>query len=484
VAVAVNFLPVLPEIVILTSASLILLIDLWLPDDRRHISYWLTQLALLIAACVTLRGLHDEIARAFHDVMIADMVADVLRMLSFAALSLVLFYSRTYLAVRGLFRGETFVLMLFALLGMQVLITANNFLTLYLGLELMSLALYALVALQRDEAAPAEAAMKYFVLGALASGILLYGMSMIYGATGTLQIDLVAQALAAGGGNHALLVFGLVFVVSAMAFKLGAVPYHMWVPDVYQGAPTAITLLIGTVPAFAAFAMLLRLLAGAWGGSELVMHWQGMLALLALLSVTLGHVVAIAQSNLKRMLAYSTIANMGYVLMGFLGADVNGYTSAMFYILAYVMTSLVSFGMILLLSREGFEADRIDDLKGLNQRSPWWAFVMLLAMFSLAGLPPTIGFYGKLMVLQSAVKAGFLWLAVVGVLAALVGAFYYLRIVKIMYFDDPVDTSPIVARGDTRWLLSGNALALLLFGILPQIPIGICYVALVQSRYF
>jgi NADH-quinone oxidoreductase subunit N len=215
-----------------------------------------------------------------------------------------------------------------------------------------------------------------------------------------------------------------------------------------------------------------------------VMQWQGMLAILALLSVTLGHVVAIAQSNLKRMLAYSTIANMGYVLMGFLGADVNGYTSAMFYILAYVMTSLVSFGMILLLSREGFEADRIDDLKGLNQRSPWWAFVMLLAMFSLAGLPPTIGFYGKLMVLQSAVKAGFLWLAVVGVLAALVGAFYYLRIVKLMYFDDPVDTSPIVARGDTRWLLSGNALALLLFGILPQIPIGICYVALVQSRYF
>ncbi|HQR10738.1 MAG TPA: NADH-quinone oxidoreductase subunit NuoN [Casimicrobiaceae bacterium] len=483
-AVAVNFIPVLPEIVILTSASLILLIDLWLPDDRRHISYWLTQLALLIAACVTLRGLHDEIARAFHDVVIADMAADVLRMLSFAALSLVLFYSRTYLAARGLFRGETFVLMLFALLGMQVLITANNFLTLYLGLELMSLALYALVALQRDRAAPAEAAMKYFVLGALASGILLYGMSMIYGATGSLQIDLVAQALSAGGGNHALLVFGLVFVVSAMAFKLGAVPYHMWVPDVYQGAPTAITLLIGTVPEFAAFAMLLRLLAGALGSSELVMQWQGMLAILALLSVTLGHVVAIAQSNLKRMLAYSTIANMGYVLMGFLGADANGYTAAMFYILAYVMTSLVSFGMILLLSREGFEADRIDDLKGLNQRSPWWAFVMLLAMFSLAGLPPTIGFYGKLMVLQSAVKAGYLWLAVVGVLAALVGAFYYLRIVKLMYFDDPVDTSPIVARGDTRWLLSGNALALLLFGILPQIPIGICYVALVQSRYF
>jgi len=345
----VNFQPVLPEIVILTAASLILLIDLWLPEDKRHVSYWLTHFALLVAACLTVRGMHDEIVRAFHNVMVADLVADVLRLFSFVALSLVLFYSRLYLAARGLFRGETFVLMLFALLGMQVLITANHFLTLYLGLELMSLSLYALVALQRDEPAPAEAAMKYFVLGALASGILLYGMSMIYGATGTLQIDLVAQSLAGTGDNRTLLIFGLVFVVSAIAFKLGAVPYHMWVPDVYQGAPTAITLLIGTVPEFAAFAMLLRLLAGALGSPELQMQWQGMLAILALLSVTLGHVVAIAQTNLKRMLAYSTIANMGYVLMGFLGADVYGYTAAMFYILAYVMTSLVSFGMILLL---------------------------------------------------------------------------------------------------------------------------------------
>ena len=479
-----NFLPILPEIVIATAASLILLIDLWLPENKRHISYWLTQFALLVAVCVTLRGMHDEIVHAFHNVMVADMVADVLRLLSFIALSLVLFYSRTYLAARGLFRGETFVLMLFALLGMQVLITANHFLTLYLGLELMSLSLYALVALQRDERAPSEAAMKYFVLGALASGILLYGMSMIYGATGSLQIDLVAQSLAGGSDNHVLLIFGLVFVVSAIAFKLGAVPYHMWVPDVYQGAPTAITLLIGTVPEFAAFAMLLRMLAGALGSPEMQMQWQDMLAILSLLSVTLGHVVAIAQTNLKRMLAYSTIANMGYVLMGFLGADVYGYTAAMFYILAYVMTSLVSFGMILLLSRAGFEADRIDDLKGLNQRSPWWAFVMLLAMFSLAGMPPTIGFYGKLLVLQSAVKVGYIWLAVVGVLAALIGAFYYLRIVKLMYFDDSQDRSPIVARGDARWLLSGNGLALLLFGVLPQLPMGLCYVALVQSRYF
>jgi NADH-quinone oxidoreductase subunit N len=394
----------------------------------------------------------------------------------------VLFYSRTYLSLRGLFRGETFVLVLFALLGMQVLITANSFLTLYLGLELMSLSLYALVAMQRDAEAPAEAAMKYFVLGALASGFLLYGMSMIYGATGSLEIDKVAAAVLGNAENKVLLLFGLVFVVSAIAFKLGAVPYHMWVPDVYQGAPTAITLLIGTAPEFAAFAMLLRLLGGALAGAEV--DWQGMLVVLTVLSVTLGHVVAIAQTNLKRMLAYSTIANMGYVLMGFLAADVTGYSAAMFYMVAYVLTSLASFGMILLLSRKGFEADLLTDLKGLNARSPWWAFVMLLVMFSLAGMPPTIGFYAKLLVLQAAIKAGYVWLAVVGVLAALIGAFYYLRIVKLMYFDEPADSAPIEARGDTRVLLSANGLALLLFGILPQPLMGLCAVALVQSQFY
>jgi len=478
----VNFMPVLPEIVVLTGASIILLVDVFLSDERRHVSYWLTQFTLLVAACVTLKTSDDHVVRVLHNLVVDDFVADVLRLFSFVAVSAVLFYSRTYLALRDLFRGETFVLILFALLGMQVLISANNFLTLYLGLELMSLSLYALVAMQRDEAAPSEAAMKYFVLGALASGFLLYGMSMIYGATGTLDIDKVAQAVLGKNENNVLLIFGLVFVVSAVAFKLGAVPYHMWVPDVYQGAPTAITLLIGTAPEFAAFAMILRLLAGALGGAE--GSWQGMLIVLTVLSVSLGHIVAIAQTNLKRMLAYSTIANMGYVLMGFLAADVNGYSAAMFYMVAYVMTSLVSFGMILLLSRKGFEADRLDDLKGLNARSPWWAFIMLLAMFSLAGMPPTIGFYAKLLVLQAAVKAGFVWLAVVGVIAALIGAFYYLRIVKLMYFDEPADRSPIDARGDTGVVLSANGLALLLFGILPQPIMGLCAVALVNSQYY
>jgi NADH-quinone oxidoreductase subunit N len=477
-----NFLAILPEIVVLTGASVILLVDLFLSDQRRHVSYWLAQFTLLIAACVTVRTLNVEAVRAFNGMVIDDLVSDFLRMFSFVSVSLVLFYGRSYLTVRGLFRGETFVLILLALLGMQVLTTANSFVTLYLGLELMSLSLYALVAMQRDETAPAEAAMKYFVLGALASGFLLYGMSMIYGATGTLAIDDVAQAVLTQSANPILLIFGLVFVVSAIAFKLGAVPYHMWVPDVYQGAPTAITLLIGTAPEFAAFAMMLRLLAGALGGAEF--DWQGMLVVLSVLSMTVGHLIAIAQTNLKRMLAYSSIANMGYVLLGFMAGDLIGYSAAMFYMVAYVLTSLASFGMVLLLSRKGFESDRIDDLKGLNQRSPWWAFMMLLAMFSLAGMPPTIGFYAKLLVLQAAVNAGFVWLAVVAVLAALIGAFYYLRIVKLMYFDEPDERGPILARGDTQVLLSANGLALLVFGILPQPLMGLCAIALRQSQYF
>jgi len=479
---ALDFMPVLPEIVVLVGACVILLVDVWLGDDRRHVGYWLAQLTLLVAACATIRTMNLVATHVFYNMVVDDLVADVLRFMSFVAVSLVLFYSREYLAARGLFRGETFVLILFSLLGMQLLITANSFLTLYLGLELMSLCLYALVAMQRDAEAPAEAAMKYFVLGALASGFLLYGMSMIYGATGTLEIDKVAQSVLGSAENKTLLLFGLVFVVSAIAFKLGAVPYHMWVPDVYQGAPTAMTLFIGTAPEFAAFAMMLRLLGGALIGAEV--NWQGMLIVLCVLSVSLGHIVAIAQTNLKRMLAYSTIANMGYVLMGFLAADVNGYSAAMFYMVSYVLTSLASFGMILLLSRKGFESDRLEDLKGLNARSPWWAFVMLLVMFSLAGVPPTIGFYAKLLVLQAAVKAGFVWLAVVGVVAALIGAFYYLRIVKLMYFDEPVETAPIESRGDQRVLLSANGLALLLFGILPQPLMGLCAVALVQSQYY
>jgi len=480
-AFAENLLAVLPEVVILTSAALILIVDLFIDDERRHITYWLTQLALLIAACVTLKTTQLDIVKAFHNMVVDDMLADLLRMTSFVAVSLMLFYSRSYLLARGLFRGETFVLTLFVLLGIQVIISGNSFLTLYLGVELMSLSLYALVALEKERSGPAEASMKYFVLGALASGVLLYGMSMVYGATGTLDIDLVARAIVAKQGNSLLLTFGLVFVVSGVAFKLGVVPYHMWIPDVYDGAPTAITLLIGTAPEFAGFALTLRLLSGALQG--LAIDWQGMLIILSLLSMVLGNVVAIAQSSIKRMLAYSTIAHMGFMLMGFLAADLNGYSAAMFYTVTYVLTSLVSFGMIMVLSRVGFEADRLDDFKGLNQRSPWWAFIMLLVMFSLAGIPPTVGFYAKFTVIEAAINAGFLWLAVVAVVTSLIGAFYYLRIVRLMYFEDPVDRSPLETRADARTLLSANGLLLLLLGILPQPLMGICVIALTQSNF-
>jgi NADH-quinone oxidoreductase subunit N len=476
-----SLLPVLPEVVILTAASLILLVDLFVDDDGRHVTYWLTQLSLLLAASVTLQTMQLDAVKSFNNMIVDDMLADFLRMACFAAVSLMLFYSRRYLTERGLFRGETFVLTLFALLGMQVMISGNNFLTLYLGLELLSLCLYALVALQRTQPGAAEAAMKYFVLGALASGMLLYGLSMIYGATGSLDLDLVARSILGAQANTLLLALGLVFVVSGIAFKLGVVPYHMWIPDVYHGAPTAIALLVGTAPKLAAFALTLRLLSGALQG--LAIDWQAMLVVLSLLSMALGNLIAIAQTNIKRMLAYSTIANMGFMLLGFLAADLNGFSAAMFYTIAYVFTSAASFGMVMFLSREGFEADQLEDFKGLNQRSPWFAFIMLLTMFSLAGLPPTLGFYAKFAVIAAAVNAGFVWLAVVAVVTSLIGAFFYLRIVKLMYFDDAQDRAPLESRGDARVLLSANGLLLLVLGILPQELMGLCVIALTQSNF-
>ncbi len=474
-------LPVLPEAILLGAACVVLLVDLVLPAARRHVSFWLAQLALLVTALAIAVTGELEPVRALGGLVVDDMLSDVLKLVSAVAISVMLFYSRGYLAARGLFRGEILVLTLISLLGMMVMISAASFLTLYLGLELLALCLYTMVAMHRTSNAASEAAMKYFVLGALASGMLLYGMSMIYGATGSLDIFVIARKVLAGSAQGGILVFGLIFVVSGIAFKLGVVPYHMWVPDVYHGAPTAVTLLIGTAPKLAAFAFTLRLLAVALAGLEF--DWQGMLVVLSLLSMILGNVVAIAQTNIKRMLAYSTIANMGYMLLGFLAANLAGYGAAMFYVVAYVVSSLASFGMVMLLSREGFEADRIDDFRGLNQRSPWWAFVMLLVMFSLAGIPPTLGFYAKFAVIEAAVGAGFIWLAVVAVLASLVGAFYYLRIVKVMYFDDAVDTAPVVARGDNRALLSANGLALLLLGVLPQPLMELCVVALAQSGF-
>jgi NADH-quinone oxidoreductase subunit N len=348
-----------------------------------------------------------------------------------------------------------------------------------MGLELLSLCLYALVALDRDNARATEAAMKYFVLGALASGMLLYGISMMYGATGSLNISEVASALLNGSQDKPVLVLGTVFIVAGLAFKLGAVPFQMWVPDVYEGSPTAVTLFIGSVTKLAAFAFVIRILAQ--GLYVLAIDWHGMLMIMAVLSIIIGNITAIAQTNLKRMLAYSTISHVGFLLFGLMSASMNGYISSMFYIVSYVLMTLAGFGMILLLSRKGFEAEQLEDLKGLNQRSPWFALMMLITMFSMAGVPPTLGFYAKFAVLQAALQAGFLWLVVFAVLMAVIGAFYYLRIVKLMYFDEPTDNTPMINPPEMNMLLSVNALALLALGIFPQRLMDICAYAIAHS---
>jgi len=484
-------LPAYPEIFLLAAGCAILVIDLFLKDGARWVSYALSLATLLGCAVLTLAvtaATGGQPATTFNGMFVSDLMASVLKMCTYVAVAACLVYPRTYLADRGLYRGEYFVLVLFAALGMMVMISASHFLTLYLGLELMSLCLYSLVALDRDSAISTEAAMKYFVLGALASGLLLYGMSMIYGATGTLQIGEVAKVAArilqADQASKAVLAFGLVFVVSGLAFKVGVVPFHMWIPDVYHGAPSAVTLFISTGPKLAAFAMAIRLLANAL--PALAADWQPMLMILSVLSMAIGNLAAIAQTNIKRMLAYSTISHMGFMLLGLLSGVVGGNTlsapeawsSAMFYAVVYVLMSLGAFGMVVLLSRKGFEAERIEDFRGLNARSPWFAFIMLLLMFSLAGVPPTVGFYAKLAVLQAVLGAGQVWLAVVAVLFALIGTFYYIRIVKLMYFDAPAETAPIRAGLDAGILLSANGLAMLALGILPQPLMQVCLQAI------
>ncbi|MFN0040368.1 MAG: NADH-quinone oxidoreductase subunit NuoN [Burkholderiales bacterium] len=477
-----NFLPAAPEIFGLVMVCLILIIDLFLSQRRRGITFRLTQLTLLgMAGLVAALG-GEGAAYTFNGMYVSDPMADVLKISVCLSMVIVLSYARDYLAVRSIFSGEFLVLSLFATLGMMVMISANHFLVLYLGLELLSLSLYAMVALPRDSGASTEAAMKYFVLGALSSGMLLYGMSMIYGATGSLEVTEVAQRVYDGDAIPTILVFGLVFVVAGIGFKLGAVPFHMWVPDVYHGAPTAVTLLIGTAPKLAAFAFIMRLLVESLGAQQLVAEWQQMLIILAAASLALGNIVAIAQSNIKRMLAYSTISHMGFLLLGVLSGSVEGYSAAMFYAMIYVLMGLGTFGMILLLSREGFEADQIEDFRGLNQRSPWYALMMALLMFSMAGIPPTMGFWAKLFVLQSALAAGYVWLTVYAVLASLLGAYYYLRIVKLMYFDAPTDLTVLKPRAEFRVLISANGLVVLGLGLAPGALLAVCERAMQLSQ--
>lgn len=484
-----NLIPLYPEIFLLLAICGILLIDMFLPDSKRNVTYALSILALTICGVLTVL-FADPVKSEYvsNNMFVSDPMSVLLKLFSYIAVGITLIYSRQYVSDRAMTNthlgGEYYVLALFALLGQMVMISGNNFLVIYLGLELMSLALYALVALRRDHTVSTEAAMKYFILGALASGFMLYGISMLYGATGSLQLSEVVKVTATATANKTILVFGIVFLVAGLAFKLGVVPFHMWVPDVYQGAPTAVTLLLGGAPKLAAFAITFRLLVE--GLFPLAVDWQQMLVVLAVLSMAIGNLTAIAQTNLKRMLAYSTISQMGFMLLGLLSGVANGnadlavdaYSSSMFYSITYVLTTLGTFGIIMLLARSGFEAENLDDLKGLNKRSPWFALVMLLLMFSLAGIPPMMGFYAKLSVLEAVLSTGKLWLALVAVAFSLIGTFYYLRIVKLMYFDEPLDNSPIVASTDMRMVLSVNGLIVVVLGIMPGSLMTACVQAI------
>lgn len=461
----------IPEIFILSMACIILVVDLFLTDKNRHITYLLSQLTLVVAFFLTLNLFSDETIRIFSNTFVADPMSSVLKLGVYIATFVTFLYSKDYLKERNIFSGEYFVLGLFGVLGMMIMISASSFLTLYLGLELLSLCLYAMVALQRDSSIASESAMKYFVLGAIASGMLLYGMSMLYGATGSLDLQVISQQLSSVT-DKTILAFGLVFIIVGVAFKLGAVPFHMWIPDVYQGSPTAVTLYIASAPKIAAFAMLMRLLVG--GLLELHVQWQGILIILAVSSMAIGNIVAIAQTNIKRMLAYSAISHVGFLLLGVLSGSAEGFAASMFYIVTYVLMSTASFGMIIIMSRKGFEADKIDDYKGLNQRNPWFAFMMMFIMFSMAGVPPFVGFWAKLSVLKAVVSADLLWLAAVAVVFSIIGAFYYLRIIKVMYFDKAEETQPIECATDLRLVFTLNACLILLIGLMPDSLIALC----------
>lgn len=482
---ALNMGPLHAEIFLVVAACAILLIDMFSKDDKRNLTYILSLLTLVGCAAFTWVDFSaGTTTYTFYNMFVSDPMANLLKLFTYLAVGVTLVYSRQYAGERGMMSGhmggEFYVLALFTTLGQMIMISGNNMLPIYLGLELMSLSLYALVAMRRDHAISTEASMKYFILGSLASGFMLYGISMIYGATGSLDITTIAQRAAANTANHTILVFGLVFLVAGMAFKLGAVPFHMWVPDVYQGSPTAVTLLLGAAPKLASFAMMMRILVE--GLLPLAFDWQQMLLALAVLSLAVGNLTAIAQTNLKRMLAYSTIAQLGFVMLGMMSGVVNGnaantavaYSSAMYYTITYVLTTLGSFGLIMMLARAGFEAEELADFKGLAKRSPWFAIVMTVLMFSLAGVPPMMGFMAKWAVLQAVVATGQLWLAIVAVLFSLIGAFYYLRVVKTMWFDDVADASPIVTPTDMRVVLSLNGVLVVVLGVVPGALLAAC----------
>ncbi|MBT8420013.1 MAG: NADH-quinone oxidoreductase subunit NuoN, partial [Gammaproteobacteria bacterium] len=454
-----NLLPAAPEMFLLTMITLLLVIDVSLPERYRALTYQMAQATLVGVAVLVLMFYPEQQVLRFHDTFVNDALAAVLKLAIVLVTFFVFAYSKPYLQDRNLFKGEYFILGLMAVLGMLVLVSAHSLLTVYLGLELLSLSLYAMVGLHRESITASEAAMKYFVLGALASGMLLYGMSLFYGATGTLDLAEIARYLAGGTGSDGMivqefagtrpvLILGLVFILVGIAFKLGAAPFHMWVPDVYHGAPTAVTLFIGSAPKIAAFAMLMRLLVDGLAGLD--SDWTQILVILAIASMAIGNIIAIAQDNLKRMLAYSTIAHSGFLFLGIIAGTQAGFAASMFYVIVYALMAAGGFGMIIVLSRTGVEADRLDDFKGLNERSPWYAFLMLILMLSMAGVPPFLGFWAKWSVLREVVNADMIWLAVVAVCFAIIGLFYYLRVVRMMYFDAPQNQVRIQAPAGMR----------------------------------
>jgi NADH-quinone oxidoreductase subunit N len=461
-----------PEIVLLAATCVILLADLFLDDRQRWLTFALSLAALAGTAWVIARTGLDVRTVGWAGTYVSDPLGSLLKLVACGAVAVAFLYAYGYLERRGLLKGEFFVLGLFALLGIMVLVSGNSLVTIYLGVELLALSLYAMVAFHRESGTAAEAAIKYFVLGSIASGSLLYGMSMIYGVTGTLELGKVSQAVGSLGPNQIGLLFGLAFVIVGVAFKFGAVPFHMWVPDVYHGAPTPVTLFLSSAPKLASFALAFRLLAEGLGG--LHSGWQDMLVVVSVLSMALGNVVAIAQTNLKRMLAYSTISHVGFILLGILAGTSEGYQSALYYTITYVIMSVGGFGMIILLSRAGFEADALEDFKGLNARSPWFAAVMLMLMFSMAGVPPFVGFWAKLAVIQSVLHIGALWLGVVAVAFSVIGAYYYLRVVKLMYFDEPDERRALEGGGALRFVLSVNGLAVLVLGLYPGLMLALC----------
>ena len=465
----------LPEIILLTAACVVLLAEVFAAPGRLGPVYALAQAALAATALGVAAGFPGEEVRAFSGMYVADPLAGVLKLVLLGVGVFVFVYAREYFDRRSTARGEFFVLGLFAILGMMVLVSAGSLLTVYLGLELLAFSLYAMVALQRDSQEAAEAAVKYFVLGALASGMLLYGMSMLYGATGTLDLPGISSAASQPATPRVVLLFGLVFVVVGVAFKLGAVPFHMWIPDVYQGAPTAVTLFIGSAPKVAAFAMTYRLLVGAL--PELSADWRQLLTVLAVLSMGVGNVVAIAQTNVKRMLAYSTIAHAGFQLLGFVAATPAGYSAAMFYAIVYAVTAAGAFGLVVLLGRAGFEGDQLEDFKGLAERSPWFAFLALVLMLSMAGVPPFVGFWAKWSVLAQVVAVGDVWLALAAVLFAVVGAFYYLRVVWYVYFEEPREKAPVASGRPMAVTLTANSLLVLGLGLYPGALMSLCAAA-------